>query len=138
LDNAGVEAILARLRDEVYVRPATDLVPSDGKAPAALTLAARREADRLAAVSADRPYYYRPGQLGRLRGLVLLPLKAVLKRLMRWYVEPVAHDQRLFNAAAVRMIDELTGHVGTLMAENRELRARVDELSGEIVESRNP
>lgn len=138
MDNAGVEAILARLRDEVYARPATDLVLSDGKAPAALTLAARREADRLAAVSADRPYYFRPGRLGRLRGMLLVPLKAVLKRLMRWYVEPVAHDQRLFNAAAVRMIDELTAHVGTLMAENRELRARVDELSGEVVEPRSP
>ena len=138
MDNAGVEAILARLRDEVYARPATDLVLSDGKAPAALTLAARREADRLAAVSADRPYYFRPGRLGRLRGMLLVPLKAVLKRLMRWYVEPVAHDQRLFNAAAVRMIDELTAHVGTLMAENRELRARVDELSGEVVETRSP
>jgi len=138
LDNAGVEAILARLRDEVYARPATDLVLSDGKAPAAVTLAARREADRLAAVSADRPYYFRPGRLGRLRGMLLVPLKAVLKRLMRWYVEPVAHDQRLFNAAAVRMIDELTAHVGTLMAENRELRARVDELSGEVVEPRSP
>ena len=137
MDNAGVEAILARLRDEVYARPATDLVLSDGKAPAALTLAARREADRLAAVSADRPYYFRPGRLGRLRGMLLVPLKAVLKRLMRWYVEPVAHDQRLFNAAAVRMIDELTAHVGTLMAENRELRARVDELSGEVVEPRS-
>ena len=138
MDNAGVEAILARLRDEVYARPATDLVLSDGKAPAAVTLAARREADRLAAVSADRPYYFRPGRLGRLRGMLLVPLKAVLKRLMRWYVEPVAHDQRLFNAAAVRMIDELTAHVGTLMAENRELRARVDELSGEVVEPRSP
>ena len=138
MDNAGVEAILARLRDEVYARPATDLMLSDGKAPAALTLAARREADRLAAVSADRPYYFRPGRLGRLRGMLLVPLKAVLKRLMRWYVEPVAHDQRLFNAAAVRMIDELTAHVGTLMAENRELRARVDELSGEVVEPRSP
>lgn len=113
-------------------------MPSDGNAPAALTLAARREADRLAAVSADRPYYYRPGGLGRLRGMLLLPLKAVLKRMMRWYVEPVAHDQRLFNAATVRMIDELTGHVGRLMAENRELRARVDELSGEVVEPRSP
>jgi hypothetical protein len=138
LDDAGVEAILARLRDEVYARPSTDLVPSDGKAAASLTLVARREADRLAAVSADRPYHFRPGRFGRLRGMLLLPLKATLKPLMRWYVEPLAHDQRLFNGAAVRMIDELTGHVGTLLAENRELRARVDELSGEIVEPRRP
>jgi hypothetical protein len=113
-------------------------VLAGGKARASLTLSARLEADRLAAVSADRPYYFRAGRMGRLRGLLLLPLKAVLKRLMRWYVEPVAHDQRLFNSAAVRMIDELTSHVATLLAENRELRARVDELSGEIVETRHP
>jgi len=136
LDDAGVEAILTQLRREVYARPPTAHAPSDGEAQASLTLFARREADRFAAVSADRPYLFRPGRLGRLRGMVLLPLKAILKPLMRWYVEPLAHDQRLFNGAAVRMIDELTGHVGTLLAENRELRARVDELSGEIVETR--
>jgi hypothetical protein len=138
LDDAGVEAIMTRLREEVYARPAADLVPTDGKAPASLTLVARREADRLAAVSADRPYHFRPGGLGRLRGMLLLPLKAALKPLMRWYVEPLAHDQRLFNGAAVRMIDELTDHVGALLAENRELRARVDELSGENIEPRRP
>jgi hypothetical protein len=137
LDDAGVEAIVTRLREEIYAQPPADLVLAEGTSEARLALTARREADRLAAVSADRPYYFRPGRLGRLRGLLLLPLKAVLKRLMRWYVEPVAHDQRLFNGAAVRMIDELTGYVGTLQAENRELRARVDELSAEIAELRH-
>jgi hypothetical protein len=138
LDDAGVEAIMVRLREEVYAGPAADPVPYDDTAPAPLTLAARREADRLAAVSADRPYYFRPGQWGRFRGLLLVPVKAVLRRLMRWYVEPVAHDQRVFNNAAVRMIDELTAQVGTLLAENRELRARVDELAAGIVEPRRP
>jgi hypothetical protein len=106
----------------------------DGKAAVPVVLIARREANRFAAVSADRPYYYRPGRLGRARGLLLLPMKAVLKKLMRWYVEPVAHDQRQFNGAAVRMFDELAAQVGSLLAENRELRGRVERLSEELAE----
>jgi hypothetical protein len=106
----------------------------DGKAAASVVLTARREANRFAAVSADRPYYYRPGRLGRARGLLLLPMKAVLKKLMRWYVEPVAHDQRQFNGAAVRMFDELAAQVGSLLVENRELRGRVERLSEELAE----
>jgi hypothetical protein len=106
----------------------------DSNAAVPVVLTARREANRFAAVSADRPYYYRPGRLGRTRGLLLLPMKAVLKKLMRWYVEPVAHDQRQFNAATMRMFDELAAQVGSLLAENRELRGRVEQLSEELAE----
>jgi hypothetical protein len=106
----------------------------DGKAAVPVVLTARREANRFAAVSADRPYYYRPGRLGRTRGLLLLPMKAVLKKLMRWYVEPVAHDQRQFNGATMGMFDELAAHVGSLLAENRVLRGRVETLSEELAE----
>jgi hypothetical protein len=133
LHDAGVEAILGRLRQEVRARPPTPVTADDGKtSPVVLT--ARREANRYAAVSADRPYYYRPGRLGRTRGRLLVPVKAVLKRLMRWYVEPVAHDQRQFNGAAMRMFDELAAQVGSLLAENRELRERVERLSEELAD----
>src|SRR4029079_15582616 len=102
LHDAGVEAILWRLRQDVRARPPMPVTTDDGKGAVPVVLTARREANRFAAVSADRPYYYRPGRLGRTRGLLLLPMKAVLKKLMRWYVEPVAHDQRQFNGATMR------------------------------------
>ena len=44
-------------------------------------------------------------------------MKAVLRKLMRWYVEPLAYDQRSFNAAALRLIDDLEERVAQLEAE---------------------
>jgi hypothetical protein len=75
--------------------------------------AARAEAERLWPVSADRNLRLRPG----VRGGIGTPAKAVLRKLMRWYVEPVAYDQRSFNAAALRLIDDLEGRVARLEAE---------------------
>jgi uncharacterized protein YlxW (UPF0749 family) len=51
-------------------------------------------------------------------------VKAVLRKLMRWYVEPLAYDQRSFNAALLRLVDDLQEQVDRLQAEVRELRGR--------------
>ena len=82
--------------------------------------AARAEAERLWPVSADRSLRLRPG----VRGGLGKPVKAVLRKLMRWYVEPVAYDQRSFNAASLRLIDDLQQQVDGLQAELDELRRR--------------
>ena len=42
---------------------------------------------------------------------------------MRWYVEPLAYDQRSFNAAALRLIDDLQLQVDRLEAEVEALRS---------------
>jgi hypothetical protein len=96
-----------------------------------------QRAHRLAGVTADRPYLYRPGATGRLRGLVLVPPKAVLRRLMRWYVEPLATDQREFNAALLHAVDELATATN---AELKHLRRAVDELGERVagLEARRP
>jgi len=47
----------------------------------------------------------------------MTPVKAVLRKLMRWYVEPLAYDQRSFNAAALRLIDDLQEQVDALRAQ---------------------
>jgi hypothetical protein len=47
----------------------------------------------------------------------------VLRKLMRWYVEPLAYDQRSFNAAALRLLDDLQAQVDRLEAEVEALRA---------------
>ena len=53
----------------------------------------------------------------RRRGGIGTPVKAVLRKLMRWYVEPLAYDQRSFNAATLRLIDDLQEQVDRLQAE---------------------
>jgi len=100
-DEAELDAIVHRLRREVQA------TRSEGHNGSSAELRTRRELDRLWAVTAERPYLYRPGRWGRVRGAALLPLKAVMRRLTRWYVEPLAADQRAFNAAMLRLTDEL-------------------------------
>ncbi|MCS7008016.1 MAG: hypothetical protein NZL88_10735, partial [Gaiellaceae bacterium] len=75
--------------------------------------------ERLWAVSAERSLRLRPGWRGGLG----TPAKAILRKLMRWYVEPLAYDQRSFNAAALQLIDDLQEQVDCLRAELEALRA---------------
>ena len=110
-----VEELFQRLKEEVR-RSGSD----PGAAPGSEDerRAARAEAERLWPVSADRSLRLRPG----VRGGLATPVKAVLRKLMRWYVEPLAYDQRSFNAAALRLIDDLQEQVDRLEAEVEALR----------------
>jgi hypothetical protein len=110
-----VAALFEALREEVRRSGADPSGPSDP----ADRHAARAEAERLWPVSADRPLRLRPG----VRGGLGSPVKAVLRKLMRWYVEPLAYDQRSFNAAALRLIDDLQQQVDRQQAELEALRA---------------
>ena len=99
---AEFEAILTRLRAEVERWDTESAADAGGDEYPSR----RREAEALWAVSAERPFLSRPGAWGR--GLVLRPAKSVLRKLMRWYVEPLAADQRRFNAAVLRLADTLS------------------------------
>jgi len=111
-----VAALLERLREEVR-RSGADPGGGSGSSD---RRAVRDEAERLWPVSADRSLRLRPG----VRGGIGTPVKAVLRKLMRWYVEPVAYDQRSFNAVTLRLIDDLQEQVDTLRAQLEAERAR--------------
>ena len=115
-DEVDVDALFASLREEIR-RSGAD-PGAAGEAGEDDRHAARAEAERLWPVSADRPLRLRPG----FRGGLGTPVKAVLRKLMRWYVEPLAYDQRSFNAAALRLVDDLEARVSTLEAELAVLR----------------
>jgi hypothetical protein len=112
--DVDVDALFAALREEVRRSGADPGAPGEPDD----RLAARAEAERLWPVSADRSLRLRPG----LRGGLGTPAKAVLRKLMRWYVEPLAYDQRSFNAAALRLIDDLERRVEALERELGALR----------------
>jgi hypothetical protein len=114
-ESVDVEELFRVLREEVR-RCGGDPGSYDG--PEDDRRAARAEAERLWPVSADRSLRLRPG----IRGGIGTPVKAVLRKLMRWYVEPLAYDQRSFNAAALRLIDDLQEQVDRLEAELATLR----------------
>ena len=111
-----VEALFAELREQVR-RSGAD--PGAAAGGASDRDAARAEAERLWPVSADRALRLRPG----VRGGLGTPVKAVLRKLMRWYVEPLAYDQRSFNAALLRLVDDQEERIARLEAELEALRA---------------
>jgi hypothetical protein len=81
-------------------------IDRDARDPAAM----RGLAERFWAVSADKPLERRPGAKGRLAFVV----KRVLRKLMRWYVEPALAEQRIVNDALLRLVDELARRVDEL------------------------
>ena len=105
--DSEVAAIFERLREELLADPTAQ----GGDDVHRRWVAARDDAERRWWVSAERPYAHGPGLGGRARGLLVLPLKAVMKRLMRWYIQPFAADQREFNGAALRLLDQLHDRV---------------------------
>jgi len=113
--SVDVEELFQRLKEEVrHSGSAAAAAPGSGDE----RRAARAEAERLWPVSADRSLRLRPG----VRGGLATPVKALLRKLMRWYVEPLAYDQRSFNAAALRLIDDLQEQVDRLETEVEALR----------------
>src|SRR5881397_1789832 len=99
-EEVDVKALFERLQEEVRKGGA---VSADGAGRRRARIAARAQAERLWPVSAERPLERRPG----LKGLVGRPVKPVLRRLMRWYVEPLAAEQRTFNDAVLKLVDDL-------------------------------
>ena len=126
-DDAEIAAIFERLRRDVAARPSADEPPgSPGPLHTNASLSvARDQAERYWAVTADRAYLYKPGAWGRVRGLLLVPVKAVLRRLMRWYVEPAFAQQRGFNSQVLRALDEISERIDGL---SEQLAATAHEL----------
>jgi SAM-dependent methyltransferase len=122
---SDVDALVARLREEI------ELCVGPGEvAPTRPTWEpARIEAGRLAPVTGDRPFHRRAGALGRVRSAVTAAPKWVVRKLVRWYVEPIAAEQRAFNTAALRLVDDLAAWAAA--AQDAERRRREDELTRE-------
>ena len=133
-EEVDVAALFARLKEEVRHAPGLDV--SNGFNRGLVRTRLRSVAERWWPVTAERPLERRP----RARGALLYPVKKVLRRLMRFYVEPFAADQRAFNDAALKLVDELFEEVdlafGRLDRAERELEQRREDARrvGELEE----
>ena len=110
--DVDLEALFAQLSEEVR-RLGPRTVAGDGAS--SVRLNARAQAERLWRVTADRP----PGGRTGFAGALQRPVKLAVRKLARWYVEPVFADQRAFNSAVLKLIDDL-------YAENERLRAELE------------
>src|SRR5213078_2532156 len=111
-DDLDVTDLFERLREELR-RGAG----SGGGAESEFA-ATRALAERFWPVTAEREAGGGP------KGLV----KRVLRKLMRWYVEPLAADQRVFNDSLLKLVDALSARAD----EQASVRARVQGLVGEL------
>ena len=116
--NAGsfdVAALVAQLEDEIRRSGPRH---RSGAAASSVRVNARAAADRLWPVSVDRHVGGRGGAVG----VLYRPVKLGLRKLMRWYVEPVFADQRAYNDALLRLVDDLYDEIDRLRAEIEALR----------------
>ena len=99
-------------------------------------LAARHRAERVWAVTAERPLHRRPG----LRGLAAAPVKRLLRPFLRWYVEPLAAEQRVFNDAVLKLIDGVLEQLDRLEQSHEGAARSLTELEERLTrtERRGP
>ena len=113
-EETDVAALFDRLREELR----RGAVHEDSRG--AEFASTRALAERFWPVTAERPAGGGP------KGIV----KRFLRKLMRWYVEPLALDQRRFNAAVLKLVDALSERadagLGRLEQRLGELHPRVE------------
>jgi hypothetical protein len=126
--SSGAEGEIALLIERLRAEARASGVPGQGlDRDAALgPLSTRREAEELWAVTSDRAFMAMP-RTRKMRGALLKPVKLVLRKLIRWYVEPAFSDQRTFNATVLRLVDEAHAQTGTTIARLEERLARLEQ-----------
>ena len=108
-------ALFEHLREEIR---------RGGAGPEGARATWRAQAERMWPVSAERPLQRRPG----LKGAIAYPVKRLLRPLLRWYVEPLAAEQRAFNDAVLKLVDDLYEAADRASAGDESSRRALVEL----------
>jgi SAM-dependent methyltransferase len=123
-EEIDVAALFDRLREELR----RGAVHEDSRG--AEFASTRALAERFWPVTAERPAGGGP------KGAV----KRFLRKLMRWYVEPLAADQRVFNDSVLKLVDALSERADASAAAREQAERLVRELEERLVrlERRGP
>jgi O-antigen chain-terminating methyltransferase len=111
-EDIDVAALFDRLREELR----RGAVHEDSRG--AEFASTRALAERFWPVTAERPAG------GGAKGVV----KRFLRKLMRWYVEPLAADQRVFNDSVLKLVDALSERADSSAAARDQAERLVREL----------
>jgi SAM-dependent methyltransferase len=109
-DDLNVADLFERLREE--------LRRGAGGGPGSDFAATRALAERFWPVTAEREAGGGP------KGLV----KRVLRKFMRWYVEPMAADQRVYNSSVLKLVDALSERADAAASSNERAQQLLREL----------
>jgi SAM-dependent methyltransferase len=123
-EEIDVAALFERLSEELRRGAAA------GASPAAEFASTRALAERFWPVTTER-------EAGAgLKGFA----KRVLRKLMRWYVEPLAADQRVFNDSVLKLVDALSERADASAAGREQAERLVRELEERLtrLERRGP
>ncbi|HWJ30803.1 MAG TPA: class I SAM-dependent methyltransferase [Gaiellaceae bacterium] len=123
-DEIDVADLFERLREELRRGAGA------GDSAAADFAATRALAERFWPVTAEREAGGGP------KGLV----KRLLRKLMRWYVEPLAADQRVYNSSVLKLVDALSERADEAAASRERVQQLLRELEERLtrVERRGP
>jgi SAM-dependent methyltransferase len=110
-DDLDVADLFERLRDELRRG-------AGGGAGGSEFAATRALAERFWPVTAEREAGGGP------KGLV----KRILRKFMRWYVEPLAADQRVYNSSLLKLVDALSERADAASASNERAQQLLREL----------
>jgi O-antigen chain-terminating methyltransferase len=123
-DEIDVADLFERLREELRRGAGA------GDSAAADFAATRALAERFWPVTGEREAGGGP------KGLV----KRVLRKLMRWYVEPLAADQRVYNSSVLKLVDALSERADEAAASRERVQQLLRELEERLtrVERRGP
>jgi hypothetical protein len=75
-------------------------------------------------VNSHLPLLWEDMVIGRLRAFV----QRVVRRLLRWYINPIVDQQNVFNAASAKALTLLAAENARLRREQAALAARLTEL----------
>jgi len=120
-EEVDVDALLAQLQKEVRWGGAA---AGNGGQDRSTRATWRGQAERMWPVSAERRIARRPGP----RGLVAFGLKKALRPFLRWYVEPLAAEQRSYNDALLKLVDDLSEQADRAAAGEHAARRSLAEL----------
>lgn len=137
MENIDVEAIMAEIKEEIDKRPYKEKILSfedvgefsdlDGDILTGYSFEElTRQVDNINAQYMVQEYRIFPshGVLNKIKNIV----KKLIRKPIRFYVNPIVHDQDEFNASVVKSINQIKFYI----SENEQLKQQVEELTREI------